>query len=158
MANIGNIAKIAVPAAALLGLAWVVGGKASAKKATRSPGGGTHPLPDEDPRPESDRMIFNDGCSDLMVRVRAADYDLRITGYYWVLRQQGFDDPTEITIEILDLDAPQCLWPPEADSSLRSKMVWDMVYGAVENYWTLEKEGRLDEFAPIFGTEEEFIE
>lgn len=159
MANVATIAKVAVPAVLLLGAVWAFGG--SGKKTKRKGGGGTggtHPLPPETPRPESDRMIFDDGCNDLMVRVDTAGYDLRITDYYWTLREEGFNDPEEITVEILALDAPQCVWPPTEDSSLRSKAIWDMVYAAVENYWTLEQEGLLDEFAPIFGTEEEFIE
>ncbi len=151
-----SAAKYLLPAAALIGIAFAVGG-AKAKKKPR-PGNGFEPVPPDEPRPESDRMLFDDGCNDLIVRVKAADYDLRITEAYWQMRGQGDDDPEQLAIGILQMDAPQCQWPPGPDSSMRSKSIWELVYPAVENYWGLEKAGTLDMYAPVFGTAEGYIE
>lgn len=153
MSNLGMAVRFGIPAVLLLGVAWFMGGTKRKPASTAR----TEPPPFEDERPESDRMVFDDSCQDLMVRVQAAEYDLRITDAYWTLRQEGYDDPEEITAEILTMDAPQCTWPPVPDSSLRSKQIWDLIFPAVELYWNLEKDGQLDEFAPIFGTAEEFI-
>lgn len=147
--------KYILPAAILLGAAFVIGG-ASGKK--RKGGGHWEPVPDNGKRPESDRMLFDDGCNDLIVRVRSQAYDERITNMYWELRQQGIDDAETLAVGILQMDAPQCMWPPGPDSSLRAKAIWEMVYPSVANYWSMEKAGTLDEYAGVFGTEQEFIE
>jgi hypothetical protein len=153
--NLMSATKYLLPAAILIGAAFVIGGASAKKK------GGTskwEPVPDDGQRPESDRMTFDDGCNDLVVRVRSAEYDVRITDMYWQLRQEGIDDAETLAIGILQMDAPQCLWPPGPDSSLRSKAVWEIVYPAVANYWTMEKAGTLDEYTGVFGTDQEFIE
>ena len=152
--------KFLIPAVVLIGLAFAMGGaKAKKKNGNGTTGnGGYEPLPTEDPRPESDRMLFDDGCNDLIVRVRAPDYDLRITERYWQLRNEGVDDPQPLAVAILQMDAPQCVWPPGPDSSLRSKSIWELVYPAVDIYWGHEKAGTLDQFAQVFGTAEGFIE
>lgn len=148
-----SAAKFLLPAAALIGIAFVVGGS---KKKTN--GKKFEPVPPDEPRPESDRMLFDDGCNDLMVRVKAPEYDMRITEMYWQLRGQGYDDPESLAATLLQMDAPQCPWPPTPDSSLRSKSIWELIYPAVENYWANEKAGTLDDYAQIFGTAEEYIE
>ena len=121
-----SAAKYLLPAAAALGIAFAVGGKKK-KKTSRTEG-----LPPEPPLPDSDRMLFDDGCNDLIVRVRSADYDTRITERYWQLRAEGYEDPVDLAVGILAMDAPQCTWPPVQDSSLRSKRVWDLVHPAVQ--------------------------
>lgn len=151
-----NAAKFLIPAVALIGIAFVAGG-AGAKKKTKN-GKIYEPVPGDEPRPESDRMHFDDGCNDLIVRVKAPDYDLRITEAYWQMRGQGVDDPQTITVGILQMDSPQCVWPPGPDSSLRSQQIWDLIYSAVHNYWSHEKAGTLDEQAPVFGTASGWIE
>jgi hypothetical protein len=154
-----SAAKFLVPAAVLIGVAFAVGGAGAKKKnGKKQNGNGYVPVPDETPRPESDRMLFDDGCNDLIVRVRAPDYDLRITERYWQLRNEGVDDPQSLAVGVLQMDAPQCMWPPGPDSSLRSKSIWELVYPAVEIFWGHEKAGTLDQFAPVFGTAEGYIE
>ena len=153
-----DAAKFLIPAAVLIGVAMMAGGAKAKKKKPANGNGHYEPLPDEDPRPESDRMFFDDGCNELIVRVKAADYDLRITEAYWQMRQEGVDDPQVIAVEILQMDAPQCAWPPGPDASLRSKSIWELVYPAVDLYWGFEKAGTLDQFSQVFGTAEGFIE
>lgn len=147
--------KFLIPAAVLIGVAVVAGGAKGKKKKN---GKIIEPIPEPGPRPDSDRMLFDDGCNDLIVRVKAPDYDLRITERYWQLRNEGVDDPLTLSAGILEMDAPQCLWPPEATSSMRSKWVWELIFPAVKNYWEHEKAGTLDEFAPIFGVASGYIE
>ena len=100
----------------------------------------------------SDRMTFDATCTDLLVRVDSAKYDMRITKMYWDLRKQGFLDPAEISAEILHADSPQCTWPANEGASLRAKYIWELVYGAVKNYRMLEVEGKLKDLPPMFGT------
>lgn len=150
-----SAAKYLLPLAVLLGVSFAVGG-ASAKK--KKSNGRYEPVPDGGPRPESDRMKFDDGCNDLVVRVNSAEYDLRITDMYWQMRSQGIDDPETIAVGVLEMDAPQCEWPPGPDASLRSKSIWELIYPAVENYWNNEHAGTLDQYAQVFGTAEGFIE
>lgn len=156
-----SAANYLLPAAVLLGLAFAVGGAGAKKKRNgkkNGNGNGYEPPPPDTERYESDRMLFDDGCNDLIVRVRAPDYDLRITERYWQLRNQGVDHPQTLAVGILQMDAPQCVWPAPADASMRSKHIWELVYPAVEVFWGHEKAGTLDQFAPIFGTAEGFIE
>lgn len=150
--------KIALPAIALGLIAWGLGGKKKNGAPKAPPEYEEYPEGEGEPRPESDRMLFDDGCNELIVRVRSANYDARITEAYWQLRSQGFEDPFAIAVEILKMDAPQCTWPPTAESSLRSKRVWELIYPAVESYFGMEQAGTLGDYASVFGTDEEFIE
>ena len=145
-----------IPAAALLAIAAFAGGAGAKKKKKKN--GTFEPVPEDTQRPDSDRMLFDDGCNDLIVRVKAPDYDLRITERYWGLRNEGIDDPQTLAVGILQMDAPQCTWPPGPDSSLRSKSIWELIYPAVDLYWGHEKAGTLDQFAQVFGTAEGYIE
>lgn len=148
-----SAAKYLLPVAALGAIAYAVGSKKTKKGTSR-----TEPVPPEPPLPESDRMLFDDGCNDLIVRVRSSSYDVRITDRYWQLRSEGYSDPADLAVGILSMDAPQCTWPPTAESSLRAKRVWDLVYPAVDIYRQMEAAGTLGDYDPIFGTTEEFIE
>ena len=154
-----SAAKVAIPIIALGLVAWGLGGsKKKGGKAKTGPDFEPYPEGEGEPLPESDRMLFDDGCNELIVRVQSANYDARITEAYWQLRSQGFEDPFPIAVEILRMDAPQCDWPPVNESSLRSKRIWEMIYPAVENYREMELAGTLGDYATVFGTDEEFIE
>ena len=97
--------------------------------------------------PLSDRMILNEDCSAMAVRVIKWQYDIRITNRYWQLREQGVDDPMVLTVEILRMDSPHCTWPPTAYASEWAHTIWGGTYYAVKNYYDLEQSGELWEYA-----------
>lgn len=111
------------------------------------PGEGDDSLFGPEGRPVSNRMILTPDCADLSVRVRKWDYDIRITNYYWYLRDQGVDDPVVLAAEILKMDSPHCQWPAPPDAPQWSRVIWEGTYAAVKNYYDLEQSGELWEYA-----------
>lgn len=140
---------IAIPVVLMMAMG---GGKKRRRTTT-----GPEPLPDDGEgtgdtmgppgRPRSNRMILDADCNELAVQVTKWDYDIRITNYYWYLREQGINDPMTLAVEILALDSPHCSWPPGPDASDWAHTIWEGTYAAVRNYWELEQSGELWEYA-----------
>ena len=151
-----EIVNYLVPIAIFAGLALVAGGKPRRRnggpRIEPMPGDDTGgPLP-PDELPISDRMLFDEDCYELIVRVNSVDYDYRITNRYWQLRQAGVDDPNAITADILAMDAPQCVWPPvQGQSSPTAIEIWNGTLAAVEAYHNAVESGTLGEFDSVFG-------
>lgn len=114
------------------------------------------PLPDVDPGPDqlpvSNQLRFDPECFELTHMINSREYDARITTAYWSLRQQGMNNPVQITAELLRMDAPQCAWPAVPGvSSPMAVEIWNGTLAAVVNYHELAESGQLGQFEPIFG-------
>ena len=102
----------------------------------------------EEGYPLSDRMLLTDDCSGPAAKAVRWRYDARITNYYWYLRREmEWEDPVQITAELLGYDSPHCQWPPPADAPEWQHIIWDGTYLAVSTYLTLEESGELWEYA-----------
>ena len=103
--------------------------------------------------PESHRLILNENCEKMAVRLRVWDYDKWITGRYWELRKAGWTNPVEMSVDILSMDSPHCEWPPRADSSDAAKYIWDWLFPGIEFYYKAEVDGTLKDykFGPMPG-------
>lgn len=96
--------------------------------------------------PESHRLILAENCETMAVRVRIWDYDKWITSRYWQLRDAGWEDPVAMTADILNMDSPHCLWPPNENSSDLAKTIWAWLYPGVKFYYQAEIHGTLGEY------------
>jgi hypothetical protein len=109
--------------------------------------------PNERYLPESYRLILDEDCKKMAVRIRIFYYDRWITSRYWELRKAGWTDPVEMAVDILSMDSPHCAWPPRADSSDVAKSIWDWLFPGIEFYYKAEIDGTLKDykFGPMPG-------
>lgn len=96
--------------------------------------------------PESHRLILDNSCGKMAVRIRIWDYDKWITGRYWELRHAGWEDPEAMTVDILEMDSPHCQWPPGPGSSELQRQLWNWLYPGVRFFYEAEISGTLNDY------------
>jgi hypothetical protein len=94
--------------------------------------------------PVSDHLRFDEACEKLLQRLNVPGYDNRMTNKYVELRKIGVDDPVELTLEILKMDAGHCPWDNPGDYTDQMKLTFDAQLAAVQNFYELEQAGELD--------------
>lgn len=94
--------------------------------------------------PVSDRLGFDEGCEKLLQRLNVPGYDNRMTNKYIALRKAGVDDPAELTLEILKMDAGHCPWDDPDKYTVQMNLTYTAQFAAVQNFYDLEQAGEID--------------
>jgi hypothetical protein len=93
--------------------------------------------------PVSDHLRFDEACEKLLQRLDVPGYDNRMTNMYVDLRKSGVDDPVELTLGILKMDAAHCPWDDPGKYTGQMKLTFDAQLAAVQNFYDLEQAGEI---------------